>query len=161
MNNTYLVCPKIYHFSWKESLIGFLSLLLWLFCYWFYVPCSFFVLRKKLVKKQGMKDSRKIWAFISETLPHARLQIIKVVWLKSLHEEMKFFKFLIMYVYKLLIHTRIYGHLRWPFFSPFGYGKLLELVNICNSLNNSEGMTIFGRNDNNPEGMTIIWKEWQ
>ena len=39
-----------------------------------------------------------------------------------------------------------------PFFSPFGYGKILELVGICNSLNNSEGMTIFGRNDN-------IWKE--
>ena len=55
--------------------------------------------------------------------------------------------------------TRIYGHLRWPFFSPFGYGKLLELVSICNSLNNSEGMTIFGRNDSNTEGMTIIRKE--
>ena len=26
------------------------------------------------------------------------------------------------------IYTRIYGHLRWPFFSPFGYGKLLEVV---------------------------------
>ena len=37
----------------------------------------------------------------------------------------------------------------------------LELVSICNSLNNSEGMTIFGRNDTNTEGMTIIRKEWQ
>jgi hypothetical protein len=33
------------------------------------------------------------------------------------------------------------------------------LVHICNFLNNSEGMTIFGRNDTNTEGMTIIWKE--
>ena len=57
------------------------------------MPCSFFVLRKKLVKKQGMKDSRKIWAFTSETWPHARLLIIKVVWLKSLHEETKLLKF--------------------------------------------------------------------
>ena len=55
--------------------------------------------------------------------------------------------------------TRIYGHLRWPFFSPFGYGKLLELVSFFNFLNNLEGMTIFGRNDNNPEGMTTIRKE--
>ena len=23
-----------------------------------------------------------------------------------------------------LLHTRIYGHLWWPFFSPFGYGKV-------------------------------------
>ena len=38
-------------------------------------------------------------------------------------------------------------------------GKLLELVSICHSLNNSEEMTIFGRNDTNTEGMTIIWKE--
>ena len=55
--------------------------------------------------------------------------------------------------------TRIYGHLWWPFFSPFGYGKLLEQVGICNSLNNLEGMTIFGRNDTNKEGTTIIRKE--
>ena len=55
--------------------------------------------------------------------------------------------------------TRIYGHLRWPFFWPFGYGKILELVSICNSLNNSEGMTIFGRNDKNPEGITVLQKE--
>ena len=34
--------------------------------------------------------------------------------------------------------TRIYGHLRWPFFSLFRYGKLLELVSICNSLNDLE-----------------------
>ena len=60
---------------------------------------------------------------------------------------------------KKFIKTRIYGHLRWPFFSTFGYGKLLELASICNSLNNSEGMTIFGRNDTNTEGMTIIRKE--
>ena len=26
------------------------------------------------------------------------------------------------------INTRVYGHLRWSFLSPFGYGKLLELV---------------------------------
>ena len=39
------------------------------------------------------------------------------------------------------------------------YGKLLELVSICNSLNDSEGKTIFGRNDTNTEGMTIIQKE--
>jgi hypothetical protein len=58
-----------------------------------------------------------------------------------------------------LYYTRIYGHLWWPFFSPFGYGKLLELVRIGNSLNNLEGMTIFGRNDTNTEGMTVIWKE--
>ena len=64
------------------------------------------------------------------------------------------FKFMLF-----LIHTRIYGHLWWPFFLPFGYGKLLELVSNCNSLNNSEGMTIFGRNDTNPEGMTVIRKE--
>ena len=55
--------------------------------------------------------------------------------------------------------TCIYGHLWWPFFSPFGYGKLLELVGICNSLNNLEGMTILRRNYTNMEGMTIIWKE--
>ena len=55
--------------------------------------------------------------------------------------------------------TRIYGNLRWPFFSPFGYGKLLELDGICNSVNNLEGMTIFGKNDNNLEGMTVIRKE--
>ena len=55
--------------------------------------------------------------------------------------------------------NHIYGHLLRPFFSPFGYGKLLELVSICNSLNNLEGMTIFGRNDTNMEGMTIIRKE--
>ena len=35
----------------------------------------------------------------------------------------------------------------------------LELVSICNSLNNLEEMTIFGRNDTNTEGMTIIRKE--
>ena len=57
-----------------------------------------------------------------------------------------------------LQNTRIYGHLRWPFFLPFRYGKLLELVSICISLNNLEGMTIFGRNDTNTEGMTIIQK---
>ena len=47
----------------------------------------------------------------------------------------------------------------WPFFLPFGYGKLLELDSICNSLNNSEGMTIFRRYDNNTEGTTIIQKK--
>ena len=57
--------------------------------------------------------------------------------------------------------TRIYGHLRWPFFSPFGDGKVLELVSNCKSLNNLEGMTIFENNDTNVERMTIIWKEWQ
>ena len=36
----------------------------------------------------------------------------------------------------------IYSHIWPPFFSPFGYRKLLELVSICNSLNNSEGMTL-------------------
>ena len=61
--------------------------------------------------------------------------------------------------YCSFIYTCIYGHLRWPFFLPFGYGKLFGLVSNCISLNNSEGMTIFGRNDNNPEGMTIIQKE--
>ena len=55
--------------------------------------------------------------------------------------------------------TRIYGHLWWPFFSPFGYGKLLELVGICNSLNNLEGIIILGRNYTNMEAMTMIWKE--
>ena len=35
----------------------------------------------------------------------------------------------------------------------------LELVSICNSLNNLEEMTIFGSNDTNSEGMTIIQKE--
>ena len=60
---------------------------------------------------------------------------------------------------RYLLFTRMYGQLWWPFFSPFGYGKLLELVSIYNSLNNSEGMTIFGRNDTNTEGMTIIRKE--
>ena len=64
-------------------------------------------------------------------------------------------------LFSFLCITRIYGHLRWPFFSPFGYGKLLELVSICNSLNNLEGITIFGRNDTNMEGMTIIRNEWQ
>jgi hypothetical protein len=39
------------------------------------------------------------------------------------------------------------------------FSRPLELVSICDSLNNSEGMTIFGRNDTNPEGMTIIRKE--
>ena len=34
----------------------------------------------------------------------------------------------------IFIKTRIYGHLRWPFFSPFGFGKVLELVSICNYL---------------------------
>ena len=60
---------------------------------------------------------------------------------------------------RTLDNTRIYGHLRWPFFSPFGYGKLLEIVSMCNSLNNLEAMTIFRRSDTNTEGMTIIWKE--
>ena len=55
--------------------------------------------------------------------------------------------------------TRIYGHLRWPFFSPFGYGMILELDSICNYQNSLEGMTIFGRNDTNTEGMTMIRKE--
>ena len=63
--------------------------------------------------------------------------------------------------YKIFIYTRIYGHLWWPFFSSFGYGKLLELVSICNSPDNLEGMTIFGRNDKNLEGMTKIRKECQ
>ena len=31
----------------------------------------------------------------------------------------------------------------------------MELVSICNSLNNLEGMTIFERNDKNLEGMTV------
>ena len=59
--------------------------------------------------------------------------------------------------------TRIYGHLRWAFFSPFGYGRVVELFRMTNiwNGNNSEGMTIFGRNDKNPEGMTKIRKEWQ
>ena len=70
---------------------------------------------------------------------------------KNLSKEQLLFSFLCI--------THIYGHLRWPLFSPFGYGKLLELVSICNSLNNLEGMTIFGRNDTNTEGMTLIWKE--
>ena len=67
----------------------------------------------------------------------------------------------------ILLKTRIYGHLWWPFFSPFGYGKLFELVSICNSLNNSERMTIFGRNNKirkewqYSEGMTLIQKKWQ
>ena len=42
---------------------------------------------------------------------------------------------------------------------PFGYGNVLELVSIYKSLNNLEGMIIFGSNDTNMEGMTIIQKE--
>ena len=59
--------------------------------------------------------------------------------------------------------TCIYGPLRWPFFLPFGYGRVLELFRMTNiwNGNNLEGMTIFGRNDTNLEGMTIIWMEWQ
>ena len=38
--------------------------------------------------------------------------------------------------------TRIYGHLRWPFFSPFGYGRELELFRLKNIK------------------IVIIWKEW-
>ena len=62
-----------------------------------------------------------------------------------------------------LISTRIYGHLRWPFFSPFGYGRVPELFRVTNiwNGNNSEGRTIFGRNDNNTERMTLIRNEWQ
>ena len=30
--------------------------------------------------------------------------------------------------------TRIYGHLRWPFFSPFGYGRVPELFRMTNIL---------------------------
>jgi hypothetical protein len=64
-------------------------------------------------------------------------------------------------VFKFTINSHIWPPpvARWPFFSPFGYGKLMDLVSICNSLSNSEGMTIFGSNDNNPEGITIIRKE--
>ena len=48
------------------------------------------------------------------------------------------------------ISTRIYGHLRWPFFSPFGYGRVPELFRMTNIWNG-----------NNLEGMTLIRKEWQ
>ena len=63
---------------------------------------------------------------------------------------------------RYLSETRIYGHLR-PFFSPFGYGRvpdLFRMTNIWNG-NNSEGMTIVGKNDTNLEGMITIRKEWQ
>ena len=62
-----------------------------------------------------------------------------------------------------LYSTRIYGHLRWPFLSPFGYGRGPELFRMTNiwTGNNPEGMTTirkewqyYGRNDNNAEGMT-------
>ena len=65
--------------------------------------------------------------------------------------------------------TCIYGHLRWPFFSPFGYVRVLELFRTTNiwNANNLEGMTLIwkewlksGRNDKNLEGMTVIRKEW-
>ena len=66
-------------------------------------------------------------------------------------------------------YNHIYGHLRWPFFSPFGYGRVPELSRITNiwNCNNSEGMTIIqkkwqksGKNDSITEGMTIMRKEW-
>ena len=41
------------------------------------------------------------------------------------------------------------------FSRPSGMGSFWS----CNSLNNSEGMTSFGRNDTNTEGMTKIRKE--
>ena len=56
----------------------------------------------------------------------------------------------------------IYSHIWLPpvaIFLALWVWEALELVSICNSLNNSEGMTIFGKNDTNTEGMTIIWKE--
>ena len=59
-------------------------------------------------------------------------------------------------VYCLLAYMATSGG---HFSRPSGMGKLLELVSICNSLNSQEGMTIFGRNDTNTEGMTIIRKE--
>ena len=44
---------------------------------------------------------------------------------------------LLFLTYRLPIHTVftitcIYGHLRWPFFSPFGYGRVLELFRMTN-----------------------------
>ena len=59
-------------------------------------------------------------------------------------------------IYELLAFMATSGG---HFSRPLGMGKLLELVSICHFLNNSEGMTIFGRNDSNTEGMTIIRKE--
>ena len=60
----------------------------------------------------------------------------------------------ISYCYSVeFISTRIYDHLRWPFFSPFGYGKLLELVSIC--------IWIIRKEWQYSEGMTLIRKEWQ
>ena len=47
-------------------------------------------------------------------------------------------------------YTCIFGHLWWPFFSPFGYGRVPELFRMTNIWNG-----------NNSEGMTLIRKEWQ
>ena len=57
-----------------------------------------------------------------------------------------------------IMHTRKYGR---PFFLPFGNGRVQELFRMTNILNdnNSEGMTMFGRNDTKMEGMTRIRKE--
>ena len=57
---------------------------------------------------------------------------------------------LLYYIYQNLRKTRIYGHLRWPFFSPFGYGRVPELFRMTNIWNG-----------NNSEGMSLIRKEWQ
>ena len=42
-----------------------------------------------------------------------------------------------------------YGWLRRPIYSPFGYRRVQELFRMKNIWN-----------DNNMEGMTVIWKEW-
>ena len=86
-------------------------------------------------------------------------QYVRFVILCALYVSERLFS--LVFFLKKCINTRIYGHLRRPFFSPFRYGKVLELVRFCKSLNNLEGMTIFGKNDNNPEGMTVIRKERQ
>ena len=55
------------------------------------------------------------------------------------------------------------------FSHPLGMGgyrsssgwQILEMAIIWKEWLYSGGMKIFGRNDNNKEGMPIIWKEWQ
>ena len=46
------------------------------------------------------------------------------------------------------------------YFDSHIWPELFRVTNI-RSGNNLEGMTKFGRNDINLEGVTIIWKEWQ
>ena len=108
------------------------------------------------------KTPQKVWKFI-EVMNICNLRYWKLCFQFSSLVSWMVHEYIVKTMNAPLESTCIYGHLRWPFFLPFGYGRVLELFRMTNiwNGNNLEGMTIFGRNDTNPEGMTIIWKEWQ